>query len=85
MFILDEADELARTIAVQFDEQNELTGLYKLLNRKVLLCSATFSNFESEIVEKALCIPSDEWMEFDTAPEFASNQKMENNITYDRS
>ena len=85
LFILDEADELARTIAVKFDQQNELTGLYKLLKRKVLLCSATFSDFESEIVEEALCIPRDEWMEFDAAPEFASGQKMQNDIAYDKS
>ena len=85
LFILDEADELTRTIAVQFDKQNELTGLYKLLKRKVLLCSATFSDFESEIVEEALCIPRDEWMEFDAAPEFASGQKIQNDIAYDKS
>ena len=85
LFILDEADELTRTIAVKFDQQNELTGLYKLLKRKVLLCSATFSDFESEIVEEALCIPRDEWMEFDAAPEFASGQKIENDIVYDKS
>ena len=84
LFILDEADELTRTIAVKFDQQNELTGLYKLLKRKVLLCSATFSDFESEIVEQALCIPRDEWMEFDAAPEFASGQKIENDIAYDK-
>ena len=85
LFILDEADELTRTLAVKFDQQNELTGLYKLLKRKVLLCSATFSDFESEIVEQALCIPRDEWMEFDAAPEFASGQKMQNDIAYDKS
>ncbi len=85
LFILDEADELTRTLAVKFDQQNELTGLYKLLKRKVLLCSATFSDFESEIVEEALCIPRDEWMEFDAAPEFASGQKIENDIVYDKS
>ena len=85
LFILDEADELTRTIAVKFDQQNELTGLYKLLKRKVLLCSATFSDFESEIVEQALCIPRDEWMEFDAAPEFASGQKIQNDIAYDKS
>ena len=85
LFILDEADELTRTIAVKFDQQNELTGLYKLLKRKVLLCSATFSDFESEIVEEALCIPRDEWMEFDAAPEFASGQKIQNDIAYDKS
>ena len=85
LFILDEADELTRTLAVKFDQQNELTGLYKLLKRKVLLCSATFSDFESEIVEQALCIPRDEWMKFDAAPEFASGQKMQNDIAYDKS
>ena len=85
LFILDEADELTRTLAVKFDQQNELTGLYKLLKRKVLLCSATFSDFESEIVEEALCIPRDEWMEFDAAPEFASGKKIENDIVYDKS
>ena len=85
LFILDEADELTRTLAVKFDQQNELTGLYKLLKRKVLLCSATFSDFESEIVEQALCIPRDEWMEFDAAPEFASGQKIQNDIAYDKS
>ena len=85
LFILDEADELTRTLAVKFDQQNELTGLYKLLKRKVLLCSATFSDFESEIVEEALCIPRDEWMEFDAAPEFASGQKIQNDIAYDKS
>ena len=85
LFILDEADELTRTLAVKFDQQNELTGLYKLLKRKVLLCSATFSDFESEIVEHALCIPRDEWMKFDAAPEFASGQKMQNDIAYDKS
>ena len=85
LFILDEADELTRTLAVKFDQQNELTGLYKLLKRKVLLCSATFSDFESEIVEQALCIPRDEWMKFDAAPEFASGQKMQNDIVYDKS
>jgi len=51
----------------------------------VLLCSATFSDFESEIVEQALCIPRDEWMKFDAAPEFASGQKMQNDIAYDKS
>ena len=50
----------------------------------MLLCSATFSDFESEIVEEALCIPRDEWMEFDAAPEFASGEKIENDISYDR-
>lgn len=50
LYILDEADWLTRTIAVKFNMKNQLQGFYQLLNKKFLLCSATFSNFESEIV-----------------------------------
>ena len=50
LYILDEADWLTRTIAVKFNMKDQLQGFYQLLNKKFLLCSATFSNFESEIV-----------------------------------
>ena len=84
LYILDEADWLTRTMAVKFNSKHQLQGFYQLIDKKFLLCSATFSNLESEIVEESLGIPSSEWMQFETAPEFSTGLKsLSTHITHD--
>ena len=83
--MIDEADLVTKTCAVQINKSNELEGLYLLRNKKFLMCSATFSLFEEEIVKKALLIDEDDWMKFKPAPAFVRLVDGEPNIIYDSS
>ena len=68
--MIDEADLVTKTCAVQINAKSELEGLYQLRSKKFLMCSATFSLFEAEIVKQALEIDEEEWMRFEPAPAF---------------
>ena len=71
--MIDEADLVTKTCAVQINTKFELEGLYNLRQKKFLMCSATFSLFEAEIVKQALEIDDEEWMRFEPAPAFVGN------------
>lgn len=83
--MIDEADLVTKTCAFQINKSNELEGLYLLRNKKFLMCSATFSLFEEEIVKQALEIDEDDWMKFKPAPAFVGLVDGEPNIIYDSS
>ena len=60
-----------------FNQKHELSGLYMLREKKFLMCSATFNNFESEIVKTGCGNDYKRWLPFDTAPEFETGSKIE--------
>ena len=53
-------------------------------DKKFLMCSATFSTFEEEILKTGLGIEQSAIMEFDTAPEFELGRKIAPAIRYSR-
>ena len=58
LWIVDEADLSIKNFAVAFETnlKSPLSGLFHLLSRPVMMCSAAFSDFETEYIEEVFGI-----------------------------
>ena len=63
--VMDEADFLIRLNAIVHDEEKkQLLGLLQLKGKNFLMCSATYSPLEKEILKWCVKIPSDQIFEY---------------------
>ena len=66
-----------RDFAINFRApDNQLVGLRDLIGKPYLMCSATFSDLETDIVTKVLEVPKKSWKQYSTAKEFLAGYKM---------
>lgn len=63
-----------RDFGIHFkDPNNTLTGLCDLVGKRFLMCSATFSELEEDIVRKVLGVQKSQWKQYTTAKEFQTD------------
>lgn len=66
-----------RDFAINFKgSDNQLVGLCDLVDKSYLMCSATFSELETDIVTKVLGVPKKSWKQYSTAKEFLAGHSM---------
>lgn len=76
LFIIDEADAAVREFAVLFSDSKvpELQGFFNLLDRNVMMCSATFNAFEKGFLERVMEIPENGWLRIKPVREFFTDE-----------
>ena len=83
LYLVDEADWIIRNFALSFNDSNHtFQGLSKLVGKKFLMASATYSAFERDVLFKTMKVDRDDFQEFMSAKMAATGSDHEPNMSY---